>query len=320
MADRVIIREIPRTDPRLGRRVEHDSRSRAFAFPTTDLPLVSARHTRRIPVTDQGSLGSCTGHAGIGCMGTDPFYATAVPLLRTPLFDDPDGLQAAYEKAARAKRLMVLPTGPSFNPDRTPYYTLDESGAVHLYSDATRIDEWPGEYPPTDTGSSGLAIAKALKNAGMIAGYQWTYSLDAYLRALGVTPVITGTVWTEDMFRPDADGRVHPTGAVAGGHEYCTVGVDVERRRIWHYQSWGQWGLDGTGLFYTTFDDHGYLLDQQGDAVVFVPITQPAPTPPPDPDTLLAEVLKPWCAKRRCSSENKALKAAGLDWLAKKGL
>ena len=35
-----------------------------------------------------------------------------------------------------------------------------EGFAVKLYEDATVVDGYPGEYPPDDTGSSGLAICK----------------------------------------------------------------------------------------------------------------------------------------------------------------
>ena len=36
--------------------------------------------------------------------------------------------------------------------------TAGEQFAVALYSDATKVDAYPGTYPPDDTGSSGLAI------------------------------------------------------------------------------------------------------------------------------------------------------------------
>jgi hypothetical protein len=32
--------------------------------------------TRRIPVLDQGDLGSCTGNAATGVLGSEPFYGT----------------------------------------------------------------------------------------------------------------------------------------------------------------------------------------------------------------------------------------------------
>src|SRR5262245_50700699 len=116
---RTIIRErIPSTDPRLRRHVHHDSESRRYAFDTAGLTLVSTKHQRRIPVLDQGQLGSCTGNAGVGCLGTDPYYGTAVPLLSLPEFDDPEALQARYEKAARAGKVIVLAVETEFDANR----------------------------------------------------------------------------------------------------------------------------------------------------------------------------------------------------------
>jgi hypothetical protein len=293
---RTIIRERLGRHPHLGRHVHHDSESRRYAFDTAGLSVVSAKHTRRIDVLDQGALGSCTGNAGIGCLGTDPYYAS----LREDV----------------GKQL-----GP---PYTTGVYPLDENGAVQLYRDATHADDYPGEYPPTDTGSDGLTIAKVLKAAGEIAGYQWTFSLDDALKALGVTPFITGTVWYDRMFDPDPDGRVHPTGPVAGGHEYVADEIDAERERVWCTNSWGTgWGVGGR--FYLTFTDYGSLLAQQGDVTIFTPLTEPAPTPSPAPvehdpaDVAFADVLWPWVACRH-TGRNRDTARAAKAWLTAKGL
>jgi hypothetical protein len=61
---------------RLGRHVEHDPRSRAYAVSEDLLPgsYSSAVHQVRIPVLDQGDLGSCTGNAAEALAGSDPLY------------------------------------------------------------------------------------------------------------------------------------------------------------------------------------------------------------------------------------------------------
>lgn len=151
-------------------------------------------------------------------------------------------------------------------------YSPDEDGAIDLYSDATKIDEFGGTYPPTDTGSSGLAIAKVLKEAGLISSYQHTFTLNDALKALSKYPVITGTLWYDKMFTPDPDGRVHSTGVVKGGHEYQAYKVDTKLGRIWFYNSWGEsWGIKGT--FYLTWEDYANLLSQGGDVTVLIPPT-----------------------------------------------
>lgn len=240
-------RRIPARDPRLRRNVYHDDESRRYPFRTAGLTLVSTKHTRRIPTLDQLRLGCCTGDAGVSALGTDPFWTT----------------------------LTAVQQGLCTQP-----------GAIALYSAATLLDDVRGQYPPTDTGSSGLAVAKALKADGRINGYTHTFTLDDALLALTVTPVITGMNWYHPMFTPDADGRVHPTGAVDGGHEIVADEVDVENERVWFTNSWGDWGAvrDGwTGRFYMTFTDYGTVLAQDGDVTVFVPRTAPAPTPVPVP-------------------------------------
>lgn len=241
-------RRIPALDPRLGRNVYHDDDSRLYPFPTAGLTLVSTKHARRIPVLDQGNLGSCTGNAGIGCLGTDPYWPTLA------------GPQQAL---------------------------CTERGAVALYSTATLLDDVRGQYPPTDTGSSGLGVAKALKADGRISGYTHTFTLDDALLALTVAPVITGLNWYAGMMDTDHDGIVHPTGGIVGGHEFVLDEVDVENELVWGTNSWNEsWGVvrDGWGgRFAMRFTDYGTLLGQDGDVTVFVPQTAPAPVPVPVP-------------------------------------
>jgi hypothetical protein len=57
--------------------------------------------------------------------------------------------------------------------------------AVRIYSRATQLDPWSGEYPPTDTGSSRLAAAKASMEAGLIERHEWVFAgVDQVLGAL----------------------------------------------------------------------------------------------------------------------------------------
>lgn len=68
------INEQPVTGKRLGRHVRHDPRSRKFAVTPQPLDtLKSVRHTRHVPVFDQGDVGSCTGNACAGALSTAPF-------------------------------------------------------------------------------------------------------------------------------------------------------------------------------------------------------------------------------------------------------
>ena len=249
----------------LGRLVEHDDRSRLYAFApdvTTTDGLVSKVHTVRVPVLDQGDVGACTGFAAEACVGTDPFYSAM-----------PD----------------ALPGKPTLDAG------TDTGQALSLYAAATVLDSFPGVYPPDDTGSTGLAAAKAAQRAGLISGYRHCFSLTSTLKALTVVPVIVGTVWLESMDSPDENGHVEVSGSVRGGHEYCLYGLDVEQRLVWARNSWGP-GFGRDGCFSLSWDDLGALLDQQGDATVMVPLTQPAPIPVPESqaDRVLATQMRTW--------------------------
>jgi hypothetical protein len=212
---------------KLGRIVNHDPRSKNFAFDTTDIPIISITHQRLIPILDQGQVGSCTGNAGIGDINTQPFTLN------------------------------------------TKVYSPDETGALKLY-EAAQVIDGVVPYPVTDNGSSGLSIAKALSKTGLISSYQHTFTLYDALKALTQYPVITGINWYSEMFTPDPDGRVHPTGTIAGGHEVELYRIDAEKGRIWGHNSWGNsWGVNGD--FYLTWADYATLLGQQGDTTVLIP-------------------------------------------------
>ena len=147
---------------------------------------------------------------------------------------------------------------------------LTENDALTLYSAATQIDDVPGIYPPDDTGSSGLAVAKAGVKAGYLTGYKHAFGFAHFVAALQLQPVIVGTSWHEGMFTPDKSGLVRPTGPVAGGHEYLAIGVDYTLKSVTFLNSWGdKWGQHGR--FHMTFGDFTALLADQGDVVAPVP-------------------------------------------------
>lgn len=264
---------------RLGRHVQHDPRSRAYGVSEDLLPstYTSAVHQVRIPVLDQGDLGSCTGTAAEAFAGSDPLYD------------------------AISTQVKARPTGDP---------VADEKQAVALYSAATGLDDVHGQYPPTDTGSTGVAVAKAAQKAGLISGYQHAFSLDTALKALAVSPLIVGVNWYEGFDNPDANGHVKISGSVRGGHEFLLYGIDAKTNVVLARNSWStSWGVQGCFSF--SFDDLGRLLSEDGDATLFVPISAPAPvpnpptpvpTPAPSPDAVdkaLAVAAKAWLAKEK---------------------
>lgn len=234
---------------RLGRHVRHDPRSLRYQVAARSLgDLKSVRHTRQVPVLDQGDVGSCTGNAAEGVLGTSPFFETL-----PGWFADVSGPAA-------------------------------EKQAVWLYSAATRLDDCDGEYPPDDTGSDGLSVAKAALAAGLISGYQHATSLEAALTALASDPVVTGINWYDSFDEPADSGLITITkrASVRGGHEIELEELDVTNQLVWLTNSWAEsWGNAGRACI--GWDDFGRLLDEQGDVTAFVPLSQPAPQPTPDP-------------------------------------
>ena len=243
------IQMIDRTDPRLGRHINHDPRSRAYAFTAPTAVLKAVEHPRHIPILDQGNLGSCTGNAAVGALGSGPLW---------------DAL------AVYAPQLAG---------------TLDEDLAVKVYSIATGLDDYAGDYPPDDTGSDGLSVAKAVVRLGFAPGYQHAFGMDAFLGALQVRPVIVGTNWHESMFWPSSSGlvTVDPASGVAGGHEYVARSFDPVSGLVGFDNSWGSgWGAEGS--FFVGAGEFRELLAADGDATVFTPLASPAPIPVPAPD------------------------------------
>lgn len=197
---------IPSTDPRLKRYVNHDSLSRKFAFDTAGIEIRDVEHECLIPVMDQGSVGSCTGNAGIACINTRPHVQAPYPIFHPVEY----GAQALYSAAE-----CVDGRGPF------PPHDFGSSGLS-------------------------VAKVLADRNINMIDSYQHTFNLNDALKALTVYPVIAGIPWYEKMYNPDPDGRCRIGGNVVGGHEIMAYRIDAANGRIWFRNSWGKhWGVDG---------------------------------------------------------------------------
>jgi hypothetical protein len=237
------IPEIVVPGKRLGRHVNHDDRSLAYALPEADT-IVSIQWARMIPVLDQGDVGACTGNACTGILGTNPDYTDLAPELAVGL-------------------------------------VLDESEALTLYSAAEKIDGGAG-YPPEDNGSSGLSVAQAAKAAGLCSGYVHALSIAAAHTAIQIGPFMVGSDWYDSFDTPDANGLVAiaPGATVRGGHEYECIGYDAPSD-LWHFvNSWGTvYGV--AGHFYYSTATFTALLASDGDVTSLVPLSQPAPVPAP---------------------------------------
>lgn len=123
---------------------------------------------------------------------------------------------------------------------------LDMSDAEKIYSRNTEIDPWEGSWPPEDTGSSGLASAKAAIEFGLGGEYRWIFGgADEVIQNVQEGRVISvGTWWYWHMFSGTAGTYaglpiVKPTGDQAGGHQYVIRGYDVDNDRALGRCWWG---------------------------------------------------------------------------------
>lgn len=117
--------------------------------------------------------------------------------------------------------------------------TMDD--AHRIYSLATKLDPFKGEWPPTDTGSSGLAAAKAAQQLGLGGEYRHIFGgADEIVQTIMDDRVVSiGTWWYNGMFKPNADGVIEPTGSRAGGHQYAAHRYDYDRDLVGLRCWWG---------------------------------------------------------------------------------
>lgn len=151
--------------------------------------------------------------------------------------------------------------------------TLDalelEQLAIGIYSDATRIDPYPGTYPPDDTGSDGESVMRVMQTRGLVESFVGGFTFEGLQRSLQSGPCIVGTNWYTGMFSPDRCGQLELSGVIEGAHEWKIDGIDYERKLVRGLNSWGgefgaRVGKQG-GFFVLKFGDVQRLLAEGGD-------------------------------------------------------
>lgn len=187
------------------------------------------------------------------------------------------------------------PTGPPAPPEPTntiwadPHATLNQSATPHcvgfgwtqwantdptnddfgdevghaVYYECKAIDGQPGK----ENGSDVRSGAKAMQARGRLDAYAFAQTVAEIRAWVGSTgPVVLGSDWYDDMFNPDAQGFVYPTGKIAGGHCYLLAGDRRDEDAAFLLNSWGaDWGLGG--WFKLRWDDVRKLIeDSWGEA------------------------------------------------------
>lgn len=214
-------------DVRLDRLIQFDEKSRDFPIRS----LVGEKPLRSYTwavskVLDQGREGSCTGMA------------------------------VAHELLARPVRVQGL----------------DERFAKEtIYWEAQKIDPWDGgSYPgasPFYEGSSVLAAVKVAQKLGYFESYHWSFTFRDALLGIGYGGGgIMGAYWTEDMYSPDKDGFIKPTGRRVGGHAFYVNKVSLKGGYVGAANSWGR-GYGKDGFMKIRFDDFEKMLMDNGEMV-----------------------------------------------------
>lgn len=192
------------TDPRLGRQVVHDPVSRLFA-------------RRGSPVNRDT-------------------WKTKYNRIYDPC-PNPNQTIGNCTGCAKAMRFNTVGARTTAVVHKMPF-------ADKIYSWASANDPWAEQWPPTDTGSSGLAAAKAAQFYGIGGEYRWLFGgADETVQSImdGET-VEFGIWWPEGGFNPYMTKygmRIDLTGPDRGGHQLVARGyhepTDSILARCW----WG---------------------------------------------------------------------------------
>jgi len=179
---------------------------------------------------------------------------------KTPAFDQ--GYTGSCTGHGAAGLLVTAPFA-------APRLRVTKSTAVALYQRATRLDPFPGNFPPDDTGSTVLAAMKATVKLGWAKGYRWCFGLQDVLKVLStVGPVEIGVNWYEGFDYPE-NVVVSIAGEVRGGHAFELLGIDTSARTVTAINSWGT-GWGNSGRFTFSWADLDRLLHEEGEVSTLV--------------------------------------------------
>jgi hypothetical protein len=250
MAEIRRIQEMRVPGKRLGRHVDLDARRLARPFAGPRKAVVSVNWKRNTPILDQGDVGSCTGNAMTGALGTDTLFES-LPA-NHPALDEAEALRI-YSEAETHDGDGPYPPNDNGSSGTSVAWAAQQDGLIAGYNHYTDLD----------------STLQALMSGPVIVGMNWYSSFD--------TPSADGTV------------AIDSNAYIRGGHEVVARIVDVASQVIGFDNSWGTSYSVG-GSFKMSFATLTRLLSEDGDATQPLPLAappspgpQPTPTPTPTP-------------------------------------
>lgn len=125
--------------------------------------------------------------------------------------------------------------------------SANETDAETVYSAATKIDPFKGQWPPTDTGSDGNSALQALKNLGWsvrngkpLSSWVRATSFEHAITLLHSGPIIIGIPWRQSNFSYDSCGKMlDGTDPNIGAHELAVVQWIAPEQNVVVVHSWG---------------------------------------------------------------------------------
>jgi hypothetical protein len=149
-----------------------------------------------------------------------------------------------------------------------------------IYWPAQRCDQYQGgAYPGAAThmdGTSLNAVARVLKQKGLIKSYRWSFNRDNFRSGIiQHGPAHIGVKIYEGMMATSISGWIKPTGTCYGGHALYVAGYVHAKKPYYIIQnswgkSWGGWYFKHPGRCRISEEDlFNLLFDQRGQALFY---------------------------------------------------
>jgi hypothetical protein len=276
---------------RLGRHFRFDSRSLAYPYlvARAAADLADQLHPRRIPILDQGDLGSCTGNAFTGMAGTSPFFEA----LPAGLTLDESFAVKMYSQATKDDSYPGSYPPDDTGSDGTAVCTAGKAdGYISGFTHATSVN----------------AMADALQVTPLIVGVSWYEGFD--------NPDSSGLVTISGSVR---GGHEFVIRGVKISEQLFLA--DNSWGAGWGSQGSFEFSWDDMGRLLSEQGDATVGVPLSAPA--------PTPVPVASFDQLLWDGgpgqqlpggLKAWCAEHRTREDLRQLKDDALAWAGAKGL